>query len=102
IVLPFAGPALAAAVVVFVAGAFGLRRLDLEETHSVGAEVLHSPLNLVSVAQFALFLGGIIVVGRIVADTFGRAGLLPFAASAGLADVDAVTLAAGSLVRGGL
>ena len=49
-----------------------------------------------------LFLGAVIIVGRIVADTFGEAGLLPFAATAGLADVDAVTLAAGSLVRGGL
>ncbi|MEZ5971177.1 MAG: DUF4010 domain-containing protein [Hyphomonadaceae bacterium] len=47
-------------------------------------------------------MGAVIVIGRIVADGFGQAGLLPFAATAGLADVDAVTLAAGSLVRGGL
>ena|SRR5688572_5856292 len=63
---------------------------------------MRSPLDLISVAQFALFLGAVIVLGRIIADAFGQAGLLPFAATAGLADVDAVTLAAGSLVRGGL
>jgi uncharacterized membrane protein (DUF4010 family) len=63
---------------------------------------LHNPLDIVAVARFALLLGAVIVIGRLVADTFGQAGLLPFAASAGLADADAVTLAAGSLVRGGL
>jgi uncharacterized membrane protein (DUF4010 family) len=63
---------------------------------------LESPLYLRSVAQFAAFLGAVIIIGRIVADAYGQAGLLPFAATAGLADVDAVALAAGSLVRGGL
>ncbi len=42
------------------------------------------------------------VAGRIVADAYGEAGLLPFSAAAGIADVDAATLAAGSLVRHGL
>jgi uncharacterized membrane protein (DUF4010 family) len=69
---------------------------------SPGAAKLQSPLDLVTVVQFALFLGAVIIIGRLVADAFGQAGLLPFAATAGLGDVDAVTLAAGSLVRGGL
>lgn len=101
-VLPEAGPALAAAALVFVASAFVLRLLDKEEGGADGASKLRSPLDLISVAKFALFLGAVIVIGRIIADQFGQAGLLPFAATAGLADVDAVTLAAGSLVRGGL
>jgi uncharacterized membrane protein (DUF4010 family) len=100
--LPVAGPALAAAVIAFLAAAFVMRWLDREESKGDGAQNLQSPLDVVSVAKFALFLGAVIVVGRIVADTFGEAGLLPFAATAGLADVDAVTLATGSLVRGGL
>lgn len=101
-ILPHAGPALAAAVIVFVVAAFTMRWFDRAETKGDGSQTLQSPLGLASVAAFALFLGAVIVVGRIVADTFGEVGLLPFAATAGLADVDAVTLAAGSLVRGGL
>lgn len=101
-VLPEAAPALVAALMVFGGAAFAMRYFDRAEDGSDSAQKLRSPLDLVSVAQFALFLGAVIVVGRIVSDAYGQAGLLPFAATAGLADVDAVTLAAGSLVRGGL
>jgi uncharacterized membrane protein (DUF4010 family) len=102
VVLPEAAPALAVATLVFVAAAFLMRNIDREEAQSDSSAKLRSPLYLGSVAQFALFLGAVIIVGRIIADTYGQAGLLPFAATAGLADVDAVTLAASSLVRGGL
>ncbi|MGE0595457.1 MAG: MgtC/SapB family protein [Hyphomonadaceae bacterium] len=95
-------PALGAAALAFVAGAFALRAIGRSDNAASAENKLRSPLYLASVAQFALFLGAVIVIGRIVADTFGEAGLLPFAATAGLADVDAVALAAGSLVRGGL
>lgn len=101
-VLPLAGPALIGAVATFLAAALVMRWLDREETKAESAQAVQSPLYLSSVAKFALFLGAVIVVGRIVSETFGQAGLLPFAATAGLADVDAVTLAAGSLVRTGL
>lgn len=103
-VLPEAGPALVTASVVFGISAFAMRYFDRADAGGGddGRGELRSPLDLWSVAQFALFLGAVIVVGRIVADAYGQAGLLPFAATAGLADVDAVTLAATSLVRGGL
>jgi uncharacterized membrane protein (DUF4010 family) len=97
-----AGPALVAAALVFVGAAFALRHFDREDDKGDNSQKLRSPLDLWSVAQFALFLGAVIIIGRIVAEQFGQAGLLPFAATAGLADVDAVTLATGSLVRGGL
>ena len=97
-----AGPALVAAALCFAGAAFAMRGLNKDGHGGRASEKLRSPLDLASVAQFAVFLGALIVVGRIVAETFGEAGLLPFAATAGLADVDAVTLAAGSLVRGGL
>jgi uncharacterized membrane protein (DUF4010 family) len=97
-----AGPALVAALLAFVAAAFALRMHDPEQAKGDTGQGVKSPLELWSVAQFALFLGAVIIVGRIVADAFGQAGLLPFAATAGLADVDAVALAAGSLVRTGL
>lgn len=101
-ILPEAGPALVAAAIVFALAAFVMRHFDRGQEGGDGREELSSPLDLWSVAKFALFLGAVIVVGRIVADAYGQAGLLPFAATAGLADVDAVTLAATSLVRGGL
>lgn len=101
-ILPEAGPALVAAVLVFAAAAFAMRRFDREGDAGDSAQKIRSPLDLIAVAQFALFLGAVIVLGRIISDAYGQAGLLPFAATAGLADVDAVALAAGSLVRGGL
>jgi uncharacterized membrane protein (DUF4010 family) len=103
LVLPRVAPALAVATAAFVLAAFAIRRLA-SDNHGRGAarKELQSPLYISSVLQFAAFLGGVIIVGRIVAEAFGEAGLLPFAATAGLADVDAVALAVGSLVRGGL
>lgn len=101
-VMPEILPAILAGVIVFAGAAFGLRLLNREADGAVRDDTLKSPLYLGSVVKFALFLGAVIIIGRIVADEFGQAGLLPFAATAGLADVDAVALAAGSLVRGGL
>ncbi len=101
-VVPEAGPALVAAMLVFGGSAFAMRYFDREGESADSSQKLRSPLDLVSVFQFAAFLGAVIIVGRIIADAYGQAGLLPFAATAGLADVDAVTLATGSLVRGGL
>lgn len=101
-VLPEAAPALGAAALVFIAAAFALRYFDREGDSGDSVQKLRSPLDLWSVLQFAFLLGAVIVIGRIIADAYGQAGLLPFAATAGLADVDAVTLATGSLVRGGL
>lgn len=101
-IVPEAAPALVAAVLIFAGAAFAMRYFDRENDSADSAAKLRSPLDLASVGQFALFLGAVIIVGRIVADQFGQAGLLPFAATAGLADVDAVTLATSSLVRGGL
>jgi uncharacterized membrane protein (DUF4010 family) len=103
VVLPQVAPALAAATLTFLAAAFALRRFAGEaKSGGDGREQLQSPLEIWSVLKFAAFLGAVIVIGRIVTEAFGEAGLLPFAATAGLADVDAVALAAGSLVRGGL
>jgi uncharacterized membrane protein (DUF4010 family) len=101
-IAPEAAPALAAAVLVFAGAAFAMRYFGKEGDSGDSAQKIRSPLDLISVLQFAVFLGAVIVLGRIIADHYGQAGLLPFAATAGLADVDAVTLAAGSLVRGGL
>jgi uncharacterized membrane protein (DUF4010 family) len=99
-IFPHIVPTLAAAVLAFAAAAWLLARKD--GAKAKGETHLSSPLDLKSVGQFALFLGAVIIVGRIVSDAYGEAGLLPFSAAAGIADVDAAALAAASLVRGGL
>jgi uncharacterized membrane protein (DUF4010 family) len=100
--LPYIAPAAASALFAFAGGAWLLNRLDAGAGSPPEPRALHSPLDLPDVARFALFLSAVIVIGRLVADGFGQAGLLPFAAAAGLADVDAVAMAVGSLVRGSL
>lgn len=92
---------LAAAALAFVASAFALRFIERGEGAKRDGK-FQSPLELYKVGQFALLLGAVLIVGRVVGDRYGQAGLIPLAATVGLGDVDAVTLAAGSLVRGGL
>jgi uncharacterized membrane protein (DUF4010 family) len=98
--LPQVGPAALAAALVFAGVAWGLNRADAAAAS--GAAKLRSPLDLVSVARFALFLAAVTIAGRLLTQAYGEAGLLPFAAVAGAADVDAVALAVGTLTRGGL
>src|SRR5690606_35031730 len=59
-VVPEAGPALVAAVLVFVGAAFAMRHFDREDDGADSAQKLSSPLNLVSVFKFAAFLGAVI------------------------------------------
>lgn len=99
--LPEVTAPLVAAGLAFVASAYVL--LFIERGDGAGHHgKFQSPLDLRRVGQFALLLGAVLIVGRIVGDRYGQAGLIPLAATVGLGDVDAVTLAAGSLVRGGL
>jgi len=98
---PHIAASITAAGLTFVAAALVLRRLG-GGAKQAPVHPVESPLKVISVAQFALLLSVFVVVGRIVSEHFGERGLLPFAATAGVADIDAVTLAAGSLVRGGL
>lgn len=84
----------AAAGVVVLAGRRG--------SNGKGAySAIHSPLDLIEVGRFALLLCVATVLARIIAAEFGAAGLSSFAATAGLVDVDAVTLAVADLVRAG-
>lgn len=92
-----AGPAVAAAAATFLVCAWLLSRMDREKGRGDAAGYLHSPLDVVSVGRFALLLGAVTVAGRLIADAFGEAGLFSFAAAAGLADIDVVALAVGSL-----
>lgn len=57
-----------------------------------------NPFDIWFVLGFALFLGAVILIGRAVSETFGATGALLGAAVAGVADVDAVTVATIRLV----
>lgn len=99
--LPYAAPGLIAAALAFLIATAVLTRFKAGEG-AAHSEALTSPLELKSVLLFALLLGGVIALGRIAAKTWGAAGVLPFAATAGIADIDAVALAAGNLIRAGM
>ena len=57
-----------------------------------------NPFQFWPVLGFALFLGAIIVVGRLLGETFGASGATIGAAIVGLVDVDAVTVSLARLV----
>ncbi len=91
-------PALGAAALACLLGALVLHRFDpAHRRHSPYAQV-KSPLDPLSVARFAAVLCGLTVLANIASKVLGSAGLNAFAATAGLADVDAATLAVGRLI----
>jgi uncharacterized membrane protein (DUF4010 family) len=57
-----------------------------------------NPFSFWPVVGFAVFLGLVIVAGRLIGDTFGTGGALLGAVGVGLADVDSVTIAMARLV----
>ena len=89
-----AAPALAAAFVVTLSIAALFRWSGTNGAAAPArAPVVGSPLDLVEVARFGLILAGLTVASRLVGQVFGAGALLPFAAIAGFADLDAATLA---------
>lgn len=57
-----------------------------------------NPFSLLPVVGFAVFLGVVIVLGRVLGELFGAGGAVAGAAALGLADVDSVTIAMARLV----
>ena len=101
--LPLA-QALAAPLLVFAAVSLAIGGLLLwRSAPDTGKQEdkLQSPLDLRAVFKFAALLAIIIVASTIIQRLYGEAGLLPMAAVAGLADVDAMTLSASRLVGHG-
>lgn len=94
-------PSAGAAAVVFALTAAGALTLGTAPDGRAGYEAIHSPLDLREIGRFALLLCSATVLAKLIAAEFGQAGLTAFAATAGLVDVDAVTLAVADLVRAG-
>lgn len=95
IALRLAAPLTAMAAVLLAATAWKRRALvRVAGAPTVSEPVpLRNPFALVPALQWGLVLGGVLLVSAIAQAQFGARGLLVTAAAAGLADVDAVTLA---------
>jgi len=62
------------------------------------AVAFRNPFGFWSVVGFALLLGAVIVIGRVLGEQLGSTGAIVGAAAMGLADVDAVTVSMARLV----
>ncbi|MBP0580419.1 DUF4010 domain-containing protein [Labrys sp. LIt4] len=82
-------PVLAAAAVQAIGAAvLALRRAD----HEAPKLELANPLELGSALKLAAFMAVVLVVGKLLQQAYGGAGVMMLAAVSGLADVDAVTV----------
>jgi len=95
-------PAFTIAVILAGAAAawFALRSRDakIESQHDLGTR---NPLDLWFALKFGLLLTVIMIMSRAAESRLGNQGLVGVAALAGLADVDAITLTASSMVKQG-
>jgi uncharacterized membrane protein (DUF4010 family) len=86
------GPALVAAIAVAIAFAMVLVFWRTAESSQPPEVQLRNPFGFWSAVGFAVFLGGIIVLGRAVGESFGAVGAVVGAIVVGLVDVDSVTV----------
>ncbi len=99
LLLVFVGPALATATLVAVALAIALIywRVAAGKGADAAPVEFRNPFSFWPVVGFALFLGVVIVLGRLLGEQFGSNGALLGALGLGLADVDAVTISVARL-----
>lgn len=94
--LPAVGLPLSAAAL--TTGAWTWWRLARRTSPGVSAELrIENPFELVEVVKFGALLAGILLASRIVAARLGDWGMYGLAVVSGVADVDAITLAAATL-----
>lgn len=95
-------PVLTASAAVCLGCAWLLSRPIARSVAADSYPAIRSPLDLWSVARFAFVLVALTIGANLVSNGLGSYGLGVFAATAGLVDVDAVTLAVGRLAMSGL
>jgi uncharacterized membrane protein (DUF4010 family) len=88
---------LGAAILVSLALAAAIAFVDRNAQNESGERKIRNPLDVLEVGKFALLLAVLTIAAKLSAAWFGDAGLSAFAATAGLVDVDAVTLAVGGM-----
>jgi uncharacterized membrane protein (DUF4010 family) len=93
VLLPLAGPPLAAAAL--AAAGFAVVSVYWRADAAADQQTVEfrNPFGFWSVIGFAILLGAIIVIGRVLGERLGAAGAIIGAAAMGLADVDAVSVA---------
>jgi uncharacterized membrane protein (DUF4010 family) len=95
-------PALTASAAVCLGCAWFLARPAASSVATAPYPAIKSPLDLWSVARFAVVLVVLTIGANLISRGLGSYGFGVFAATAGLVDVDAVTLAVGRLTMSGL
>jgi len=83
------------------AGWFAWHSRDIEAGKAASEFETRNPFDLWFALKFGLMLTGIMVVSRASQSLLGDRGLFTVAGIAGLADVDAITLSASSMVKQG-
>jgi uncharacterized membrane protein (DUF4010 family) len=97
-----AAPALGAACLASLVAVTWLRWSARNTPAASGDLELGSPLDIKAVVRFALILAAIMALSRVALYYSPSAGIMAFAALAGLADVDAAVLALGNLLDEGV
>lgn len=95
-------PVLTASAAVCLGCAWVLARPVTTSVAAAPYPAIRSPLDLWSVAKFAVVLVVLTIGANLISRGLGSYGLGVFAATAGLVDIDAVTLAVGRLTMSGL
>jgi len=95
-------PVLTVSAAVCLGCAWILARPAARSVATAPYPAIKSPLDLWSVAKFAVLLVLLTIGANLVSNGLGSYGLGVFAATAGLVDVDAVSLAVGKLATTGL
>lgn len=99
VLLALIAPALGAASLAAAAYAvLAVYRLGHVKSGAAAPAEFINPFSFWPVVGFAVFLGLVIVLGRMVGEAFGAGGALVGAATLGLADVDAITISMARLV----
>jgi len=95
--LPLIAPPLLAATVVTIALSLLPLRSHTRRSKIPQRTTFRNPFAFWSVIGFAIFLGIIVVAGRVISERAGATGAILGAATMGLADVDAITVSISSL-----
>ncbi len=90
--LSLAAPALLAATVVAIALSLLPLQSRTARNKLTHRSAFRNPFGFWSVIGFAIFLGIIVVAGRVISERVGATGVIVGAAAMGLADVDAITV----------
>jgi uncharacterized membrane protein (DUF4010 family) len=91
-------PPLIAGIAVTAGAAMIRTYWDREGKRTEHRVAFRNPFNFLSVVGFALLLGAVIAVGKLLGEHTGTTGAVLGAVAMGLADVDAVTVAVAQLV----